>query len=399
MKRIATIAIIFIVLIAQIAIAERVYESVPDWLKGVLSIDLFGADSLEESWSLDRYVCVFDFEVNRIDKIKIPSSAAYTKEWQSGGRPIIIFPSEYGYYYFDDYSQWKWREVNYLEIVRTENEDGIRYTYGEMLRDIWTGEMLERKPDNNNVYYGTAFLESPMRILGINSEFDPEIRRDRLSVFYLQYGVSSNGDLEIQMIREDDAGLSNEKKEIIYSFPMDYDFGAWQYSISNGRRITWVEGMGTLVCADEYGTKSFTSSGRILGLPVWYDDTSILYFETYDENSIMPRKTILKKYDMANDTVEDFWNASGRRIEGNIHPFTMALNEEKNILATYGWGSNGTGIEIINLNNGDIYMFNPWPNFLEEAESEKQRYGYTEDGTLYFDPSSNSQSKLVWFPE
>lgn len=399
MKRIATIAIIFIVLIAQIAIAERVYESVPDWLKGVLNIDLFGADSLEESWPLDRYVCVFDFEVNRIDKIKIPSSAAYTKEWQSGGRPIIIFPSEYGYYYFDDYSQWKWREVNYLEIVRTENEDGIRYTYGEMLRDIWTGEMLERKPDNNNVYYGTAFLESPMRILGINSEFDPEIRRDRLSVFYLQYGVSSNGDLEIQMIREDDAGLSNEKKEIIYSFPMDYDFGAWQYSISNGRRITWVEGMGTLVCADEYGTKSFTSSGRILGLPVWYDDTSILYFETYDENSIMPRKTILKKYDMANDTVEDFWNASGRRIEGNIHPFTMALNEEKNILATYGWGSNGTGIEIINLNNGDIYMFNPWPNFLEEAESEKQRYGYTEDGTLYFDPSSNSQSKLVWFPE
>lgn len=86
MKRIRTILIVFIILIAQNAIAEGVFESAPGWLKGVLSIDLFGADSLEESWPLDRYVCVFDFDASRIDKVKIPSGAAYTKEWQSGGR-------------------------------------------------------------------------------------------------------------------------------------------------------------------------------------------------------------------------------------------------------------------------------------------------------------------------
>ena len=138
---------------------------------------------------------------------------------------------------------------------------------------------------------------------------------------------------------------------------------------------------------------------RILGFPAWYDDSTILYFETQDENSIMPRETVLKKYDIANDTAEDFLDVSGRRIEGSIHPFTMALNEERNILAVYGWGSAGTGIEIINLDNGETYLFNPWPNYLEETESEKQRYGYAEDGSLYFDPAANSQATLVWFPE
>ena len=399
MKRIRTIVIVFIILIAQNAIAEGVFESAPDWLKGVLSIDLFGSDSLEESWPLDRYVCVFDFDASRIDKVKIPSGAAYTKEWQSGGLPIIIYPSEYGYYYFDSYSSWKWREVHYLEIVRTQNEDGIRYTYGEMLRDIWTGEMPERASDDNNVYYGTCSFDSPMRVLGMNSEYNSEILRDLLSVFYLQYGVSSKGEMEIQLVREDGVGLLDERKEIIHSFPLDYDFGAWQYSISNGGRITWLEGRGTLVCADEYDTKTFTTSGRILGFPAWYDDSTILYFETQDENSIMPRETVLKKYDIANDTAEDFLDVSGRRIEGSIHPFTMALNEERNILAVYGWGSAGTGIEIINLDNGETYLFNPWPNYLEETESEKQRYGYAEDGSLYFDPAANSQATLVWFPE
>lgn len=399
MKRISTVVLILIILIAQIAIAEGAYESAPAWLKGVLSIDLFGADSIEESWPLDRYVCVFDFEADRIDKVKIPSGATYTKEWQNGGSPIIIFPSEYGYYYFDRYSSWKWREVNYLEIVRTENEDGIRYTYGEMLRDIWTGEMPEREPDDNNVYYGTYFSDSPMRILGMNSEFDSEIRRDRLSVFYLRYGISPKDEIEIQLVREDNVGLSDESKEIIYSFPTDYDFGAWQYSVSNGGRIAWIEGKGTMVCTDEYGTKRFVSSGRILGRPVWYDETSVLYFETHDDTSIMPREIILKKYDVMNETAENFLDDSGKWVEGGIYPFTMTLNEEKNILAVYGWGNNGTGIEIINLDNGEIYLFNPWPNYLEEVESEKQRYGYAEDGTLHFDPATNCQSELVWFPK
>lgn len=280
-----------------------------------------------------------------------------------------------------------------------KNEDGIHYAYGEMLRDIWTGELLEREPDNNNVYYDTCFFDSLMRVLGINSEFDSEIRRDRLSIFYLQYGVSAKNDLEIQMVREDNVGLSDEKKEIIHSFALDYDFGTWQCSISNSGKITWVEGMGTLICADEYGVKSFVASGEILGLPVWYDDNSILYFETDDVNSIMPRETVLKKYDIINDVVEDFVDATGGKIEGNIHPFTMALNKERNILAVYGWDGNGTGIEIVNLDNGEIYLFKPWSNYLEEIEPEKQRYGYAEDGSLFFDPAVNSQPNLVWFPE
>lgn len=107
MEKIYTIVITFIILIGQNAIAEGLYESTPCWLKGVLSIDLFGADSLEESWPLDRYVCVFDFDEIRTDKIKIPSDAVYTKEWRYDGLPIITFPSENGYYYIDRYSSWK----------------------------------------------------------------------------------------------------------------------------------------------------------------------------------------------------------------------------------------------------------------------------------------------------
>lgn len=398
MKKAGTIVLIFVLLITQIALAENLFKNCPDWLTGIFSIDMYGADSPEESWPLDRCICVFDFELDRVDKIKIPYGSIYTKEWQSGGSPVIFYPSEYGYYYFDEYSPWKWREVNYLEIVRTENENGIRYTYGEMLRDFWTGEMRERKPDDNNVYYDYYFSDSPMRILGIKSEFDPQIKRDQRTLFYLQYGVSPTGELEIQMVQEEN-NFTIINKKIIYRFPLDYSFGAFQYSISNDGKIAWRVLGGIRVCANEYDVKTFEPSGSVLGNPVWYDETSILYLETQDELSLMPRDTILKKYDVCSGTVEDFLNVSGKQIEGSIYPFTMALNEEKNILAVYGFGKPGAEMEMINLDNGERYLFNPWPHTLDEENSDMYRYGYAEDGTLYFEPSFTSQSALVWFPE
>lgn len=400
MKRIGAGVCILIVLLMQAAMAEGLFENKPDWLTGILSIDLYGADFLEESWPLDRFVCAFDFGLEQVEKVKIPEHAFYTKEWQDGGDPIVIHPSEYGYYYMDRYSVWKWREVNFVEIMRMESENGVRYTFGEPTRDIWTGEATERSPEDNNVYYDTFFSESPMWVLGVKREFETNIMWDRLSAYYLQYGLSEKGSLEIQLVREDDAAAYNAKQEILYRFPLDYDFGAWQYSISKNGSIVWVEDANTLICADEYGITRFVSTNMILGKPVWYDENSVLYFETENDIDILQTETVLKKWNVANDAAEDFQDANGQRIEGNISPFTMALNDRKDVLAVYGWTGGETNIKMINLESGDAYMLNPWPNwFEEEYDPEKMRYGFAADGTVYFDPAASIQSQLVWFPE
>lgn len=399
MKRISAALCIFIVLLTQqVTIAESILDNKPGWLNGILSIDLYGADSLEDSWPYDRYVCLFDFKLGRVDMVKIPDSSTYTKEWKGNGSPIIIYPSEHGYYYMDNYSSWKWREYNFIKIIQMVSGNTVRYTYGEPWRDIWTGEETKRTDDDDSAYYETYSSKSPMRVLGIQSEYISGKNRDLVSAIFLKYGLSDNGDTEIQLVRGDDIDFPNVNEQILNCFPLDYDFGSWQYSISETGSVAWIEKMSTLVCSDANGVKNFNSVGWILGCPIWYDENTILFFETNDNSCIFPTETVLKKWNVSNDTVEDFLDGNGKRIEGGICPFTMALNDGKRILAVYGW-IDESNIKIFNLDNGDTYILNPWPNYREKYDSRMLKYGYAEDGTLYFDPANCFQSQLVWFPE
>lgn len=82
--------IVLCILLILLICANGLAQAYPDWLKGTLCIDLYGADTLEENWPLDRFVCAFDFDNKQTHKIKIPSEAIFSKVSSADSDPIII---------------------------------------------------------------------------------------------------------------------------------------------------------------------------------------------------------------------------------------------------------------------------------------------------------------------
>ena len=48
------------------------------------------------------------------------------------------------------------------------------------------------------------------------------------------YGLSDGGELELQLQK-----FEKDSCSVLYHFPLDHDFGAWQYAISPTGKIAW----------------------------------------------------------------------------------------------------------------------------------------------------------------
>lgn len=389
--------IVLCILLILLICADGLAQEYPDWLEGTLCIDLYGADTLEESWPLDRFVCAFDFDNKQTHKIKIPSEAIFSKVSSAESDPIIIWPTEYGDIYFDSYSVWRWREVAYAEIIQSEIEGKVRYNYGDVSYDFWTREPIERSPDDNNVYSQTARFEAPMRILAIDSGYT-DSGWPRAVLYYLQYGVSSEDTLEIQLVRNLKGSDIDKNAEVLYHFPIDYDFGVFKYAVSENGKVVWIEDGKVLRCADGQKCTRVAAPRFVQGSPEWYDDTTVLFFDAKEYCFRSEEATVLKSWNITTRSTQDFTDKNGQPIKTDLIPFALALSPDKSILAVYGRYTNNAAIQLIHLSDGESYLCHPWPNRAESRSTSTQWYGYATDGTVHFSPMYELQPMLAWIP-
>ena len=372
-------------------------QEYPNWLKGTLCIDLYGADTLEESWPLDRFVCAFDFDKDQTQKIKIPTEAIFSKVSAADSDPIIIWPTEYGDIYFDRYSIWRWREVAYAEIIQSEIEGKVRYNYGDVSYDFWTRKPIERSPDDNRVYSTTARFDAPMRVLAIDSGYTEGWPFAYL--YYLQYAVSEENALEIQLVRISDRNGIYSDADVLYQFPINYDFGVFKYAISENGRVVWIEDGKVLRCADDQKCTRVAAPRFVQGSPEWYDDTTVLFFDAKEYCFQTEEPTVLKSWNITTRTTQDFTDQNGQPIKAEVIPLALALSPDKSILAVYGRYTNNAAIQLIHLFDGESYLYNPWPNRAESRSTSTKWYGYAMDGTVHFSPMYRLQPILAWIPQ
>lgn len=129
MLRCRRVLILFIIFIITVAYGEALVTK-PEWLQGKIAIDLYGDDRLLGAWPYERYICVFNLDNNRIDSIKIPDDSIVLKEWEAGGRVAFAYPRTTGFNYTDNYSDNRWRDFEYIQLIPVETEEGTIYNAG-----------------------------------------------------------------------------------------------------------------------------------------------------------------------------------------------------------------------------------------------------------------------------
>ena len=246
------------------------------------------------------------------------------------------------------------------------------------------------------VKYASVHKSAPLTILGVH---DVNLG----GVYYLEYVVSQTGELEIQLSYED----RKEKREYA-SFPLDFDFGRWDYAISSDGKVAWLNQDGDMIYISDGKSEApltevvSDNEEKIIRLE-WKNDETLLYIAyalTDNTTFIETNKRYnysLKVLDISDEKPEgkdlDFYNC-------DFDSYTMSVNETGNLLAVFGRKrGEAEKIYILNLDNGEQYVFNPWKDSFSIGESSSRNIGYTERGSVYFEPLNGIQPEIVWCPD
>lgn len=373
--------LLFITLVVSVAYGESL-ESKPEWLQGKVAIDLYGDDHLLGAWPYERYICIFNLDNNQIDSIKIPDNSVVLKEWEEGGRVSFIYPDTTGYNYMDDYAIRRWRDFKYIQIIPVETEEGTIYRRGESKFDF-----LNNDEKNEKIFYDYIWMDSPLRILGLSGNDTSVLDGGMKEGLYLIYGLSEVGEIEIQLQK-----FEKDEYSVLYHFPLDYDFGAWQYAISPTGKIAWWRKPGELLCVKKDEMVLTSEESYLNNTLIWKNDTELLYFAT----SEIKNRYVLKKWDTSAGVCDDYLDLTGRSIFSEVYPWSMAVNDDKDILAVFGSVGNRNVIQFINLETGENYILYPWTIENSDERSDFRWYGITDQGVMIYSSSKLLQSQLLW---
>ena len=380
MLRMRWLLLLFIMLVGSVAYGESL-GSKPEWLQGKVAIDLYGDDHELGAWPYERYICIFNLDNSQTDSIKIPDNSAVLKEWEDGGRVVFVYPYTTGYNYMDDYAFRRWRGIKYVEIIPIETEAGTIYRRGESGFDF-----LNDDENNEKVFYDYLWMDSPLTILGLSGN-DATVFDGMTEGLYLMYGLSEENEIELQLQRFDADGCF-----VLYHFPLDYDFGMWQCAISPGGKIAWWGDAGELLCVINHEVSAAHEEMYLNRTLTWRNDTELLFFATTKTKE----GYALKKWDTSTGACEAFLNLTGKNIISEVYPWSMAVNDDGDVLAVFGSAEDQNVIQFINLMTGETYTVYPWTMENSDARSDFHWYGITDQGVMIYSPGKFMQSQLLW---
>lgn len=369
----------------------------PDWLEGTLFITTLGAKHLawDNKFEWDKYVTLYNFDDKTISAIKIPRDASLTQNLGEDNQPIIIsrassdYSEEYGWE-----SNGRWREysiASYFDGSLSGDVGCFRYGVSDSSTFF-----------SNGMYYFSPYGEhmsfsAPVEILGIKG---PDY-----CVYYLEYGVSNDAELEIRFICEN----KNEKK-IYERYPLDYQWGRWIYAISSNGNVAYKDADSDRIVIDNGEKRDYIPQTENTCLVAWKNNQELLLFTCTDTSE---DKYYLLTYHVENGVMETVFNAEHEPVcVENAYLYDMDINQKNDCLA-FCYADNMKGnrkllMEIISLKDGMQYSWELYP--LEETciqkdytitdeiylSEKKYAYSMSDEGVYLFEPFDDICLEMAW---
>ena len=382
-KKLSFLILIGIIIVAfSMSFAENRYL---DWLTGSFCINTQYSDTIDSQYTHCLYCINFDSKVETI--LNIDSDAVLMKDSRRGGGPLIVSSIKSGYD---------------IKIGRT-NSIWRGYSVSSMAVDKLTGKSVMDYGLNGERYtIPSAFeFDSPLAILGFDSEHE--------YVYLLQYGVSEDGNLEIQMVQQDVFSVRRTEDVILYRFPLSYRFGMWKYAISSNGKIAWFDPEEKLLrISSENGEITYDRKiGAFSGEICWLDENILLYFDgiaDIEENELPQVTYTLMQWDTTKNDTQELTTENGRTISFKVtnvlSPYDIAVSPDCRYISCY-YADMKDGLHKIlfySLKDGQSYEMSLWP-FAKYDENGDFifRYGIAENGSVLFQPNGSYEVNCAWY--
>lgn len=358
-------------------------ENVPKWLNGTLCISTIGFEMTDDGNMIDRYsmeydssvfqryIVFYNFADGNIEGIEVPHGTRLSEGLSDNGSPVVFIQAENGWSSLDGTESMN-RRMYYLAMLSADpdSKNGWMLNYG------------------TDTYYRYVYLENALEPIAIHGS--------DYCVYYLGYGVSQEGELEIQMICD-----TGEEKTVYAHFDLDSKLNRIHYSISEDGKFAWQLGDGTIHISD--GIHENVVSGERVDAygPCWLDNTNLLYFETARYYT-SPYKAC--KINLQTGEAEYIVTNTGEILSLDVAPEAVIAGGSDGEYIIFLWRDGEWGlvfnyyITIFSVETGESYTFDPMP---DSAIGE-----YPENGIVTFNDTSaaffefeDMTPRLVWMAD
>ena len=362
-------------------------DSVPNWVTDVLCLSTFGTEQSPDQTEtfLNQYVCTFDFDTDHIFAVQVASDSTLLKETGAEKYPVVWTHKQNDDIVGSVNSAYEWRVYSVLRINQhIENDKSVGYSVGNASQP------------NSSIY-----LDSPLALLGVEPDglyYD---------LYYLEYAINEKDSLAINLVYEDvESRMKDTQKEIIYQFPIDFNFGSWAYSISENGKVAFSMPLENQIVVSDGQNKWQLEREYITSESVaWLKDGYVLYCESCISPNSTEREYYLDYHLMVwnietgeTKPLVDYLGIEDEFIFGNM-PYELAINDTGNLLACLyasGYGSHDYKILFYNLETGEHYVFEPWLN-----EASGIMYSVSSNGIYFCEPQEqiSISPKIVWYSQ
>lgn len=383
MKRLSVFILMGIILItaSSISYAEGRY---PEWLDEAFCINVQYSRSFD-SEILHGLYCI-NFATEEESLLNIDADAVLLKDCCHDGKPLIVSGTKSGYNIEMGRTESIWRGYDVQSVVMDNLTGKFAMNYGLSIEQT--------------VIAGTFEFDSPLAILGFDSEHE--------YTYLLQYGVSVDGSLEIQMVQQ--KGYSTKAENVIlHRFPLNYRFGEWKYTISDDGKVAWFDPEEKAVWISsegkeiEYDRRIECFSGEIC----WLDEECLLYFEgrVAQNDNWLPQITYtLMNWDTTKNITTEMKTNNGKpisfEVENVYSPYDIAISSDKHCMSCY-YADMEDGLHKIlfySIEDGQSYTASFWPfTKYDEYGDFTFKYGLGKNGTFLLQPDGKYEVNCEWY--
>lgn len=376
---IVLVLVLIFLLVFNAASGESFYDH-PEWVEGKLFISMLGSNTGNIDYiQADRYVVIFDFDNDCITTLKVPRESYLTNSIGESDGPMIFFNADNNYDWENGLSGSKWRQFwtarfdpNTCSFLLGSSDDGLYEKEGVIYFSRYASPLC---------------LDAPLKLLCC--------RVPEYGVYYLCYGIQGD-QLNVQLVYE-----TNQKREVISSFPISQNFGRWDYSISLGGNVAWYyKGIiNARIESHDYHTATGNESFSAI---CWLNDYQLAFFQPSSEGMILSVASLSENF-------EDMRIEIPSNINCNIGfetAFEIAMSHNNDQLAIfhipYREQDDHYYVTIYSIARNKSFTFDPWPLFNNGNDltntNSVNLFGISDDGILYWQPSEGSADiQLAWY--
>ena len=378
------ISLVAVIAVLMFFRVESETQEVPAWLDGTLLVSTLGSEKLLDSdaFPTDQYLCAFDFSNQTTMTIKVPTHARLMEYKKT---PKIVYRG----------NECFGNNCFYIISEIIESPDGQALQLQTTYDDIET----------------VSLKRNPLVIYGIDGEGALEFGGSGYRViYYLSYGISGDGELEYQLLRESTFG----ELDVIQHYPLSYYIFSNIYaSVSSDGKLAWRElsadGASQVFVFDGEEVLRLEDGQQCARAICWLDADRLLYtadvtdmrdFQWGSEVVVVPRIWHINTGEI--EDLNSTWNNGEVVFSHSLE--SIAVARDGRYFAAYVRPTEDDSdptayIVVVSLTDGQNFVFAPWNRQLEHEGVSWGTSAYREsnDGIILYDPGADFDLQLAWY--